>query len=212
MAGIIDFIVPREKKFFEKLQEQSELLSKSIGRLKALAKTSIKDQEKREATLKYILKQRAASEKISQEIVIFLHQTFITPIDRSDIKSLTFNINRVFNSVKNLSESLCFFKIDKIDSCLQKQITALQKASQTLIKIFDQPLRLKENSLRIKQIRKIENRADDCYRRGVEYLFTNGHKPLEVIKQRELYETAERAIDKIENLADIWESVLINHA
>ena len=212
MAGLIDFVIPREKKFFDHLYDQVNLLNDCIGKLNRFSKNSITNSKNQKKTLIYILRKRDKSVEISKNVVNSLHQTFITPIDRGEIKSLSLHLNQVIDSVKKITESICYFKIEKIDQYLARQINYLKKSSQILASIFKNPLLVRENCQRIESIRRIENQADNFYRRGVEYLFTNGHDPIQIIKQRELYEIAEEAIDKIDNIADIWETVLINHA
>ena len=212
MPGLIDFIIPREKKFFNHLYDQVIVLSDCIKKLKSFSQKDIKNEKKRQAVLRYITNKRDKCGDISKEVINSLHQTFITPIDRGEIKTLSHNIYLVTNSVKKIAENICFFKVEEIDECLVQQLACLQKASRTLAFIFHNPLSLKENRERIDTIKKIEGKADDFYRRGIEYLFANGCQPIEVIKRRDLYEVTEEAIDKIDNIADIWETVLINHA
>ena len=72
-------------------------------------------------------------------------------------------------------------------------------------------MKFKDHGILIKKIRKIENEADTCYRKGIKELFSNGHAPMEVIKQRELLEISEEAIDEITDIAELWEQIVINH-
>jgi uncharacterized protein Yka (UPF0111/DUF47 family) len=47
------------------------------------------------------------------------------------------------------------------------------------------------------------------HRRAVAELFSGDHKALEVLKMKELYETAEEAIDACEKVANILEAIVL---
>ena len=212
MAGLIDFVIPRERKFFDTLFSQVDLLELCIDKLTSFSKNGINQPKYQKKILTFIVKKRDSSQEISKDLISSLHQTFITPIDRTEIKSLSLALNQSLNSVKKITEAICYFNIEKIDVYSKKQLYNLKKACQILVAIFKNPLSLKENRPRIEQIRKIEIDSDEVYRDAVEKLFNNGHDPIQLFKTLKLYEEAEDAIDKLDNIADIWESILINHA
>jgi hypothetical protein len=57
------------------------------------------------------------------------------------------------------------------------------------------------------EINRLENAADDIYRKAIGGLFENEAEPLHVIKWLDIYELLESATDRCEDVANILETV-----
>jgi uncharacterized protein Yka (UPF0111/DUF47 family) len=62
------------------------------------------------------------------------------------------------------------------------------------------------------KIHEVENESDEIMRQAFVELFQNSRDPLEVIKWKEIYELAERATDRIEDVANVIEGIVIKNA
>jgi uncharacterized protein Yka (UPF0111/DUF47 family) len=63
------------------------------------------------------------------------------------------------------------------------------------------------------EINRLENEGDRLHRAGIAGLFrTYQHDPLMVIKLKEVYEILESAIDLCEDVADVTESIVLEHS
>ena len=58
----------------------------------------------------------------------------------------------------------------------------------------------------------IENQADDIFDMSIERLFEQENDFKEVIKKREIYQVLEIATDKIEDVSNVIESIIIKYA
>lgn len=212
MSGIIDFFVPKEKKFFKYMQLQVSYLDKCLKQLIKISRNNKANGRQLQKTLNYISQNNEKAETCIKEIRNALHQTFITPIDRDEIQSLCTNINRIIDSVEKITAGLYFYKIKKKDAYFLAQIEILEKSVQTIEKMFGELLNLKKNRSYIDTLRQLEKKADNIFRKAITDLFTNGHNPIEVIKQKEIYELTEEAIDDTKAVGDIFETVLINNS
>ncbi|MCL4415106.1 MAG: DUF47 family protein [Actinobacteria bacterium] len=167
MSGIIDLLIPREKKFFKYLDSQVLLLDDCIKHLdkslknkkKILRRTQDLDRQT-EKTLEYLHKKSDEAEKVSREIINLLHQTFITPIDREEIKSLSSSINFIIDSIEKIANGLFYFKIKKMDDYFLKQLRVLKESIEVLKLIFEEPLSSKRNRLHIEKIKTLEREGD----------------------------------------------------
>ena len=63
----------------------------------------------------------------------------------------------------------------------------------------------------LKEIQSLENQGDYANREALAQLFQMHDKPIEALKWREIYDHIETAIDKCEDVADIVESILLEH-
>ena len=212
MVKIIDLFIPREKKFFDYLDRQISLLDDCIKKLSELSKTKNNKPEQLEKTLLYMRKKSDEGDRNAREITNSLHQTFITPIDREEIQSLSTSISGVIDSVENISASLFYFKIKKLDSYFLQQLEILGTATSVLKNIFKGSFVFKKHKANIEKIKELEDTADDVFIKSVGYIFNNHHNAIAIIKQKELYEYAEEAIDGVKHIADILEAVLINNS
>ncbi|HEU4429794.1 MAG TPA: DUF47 family protein, partial [Myxococcota bacterium] len=61
-------------------------------------------------------------------------------------------------------------------------------------------------------INRLENEGDQILRRAVARLFKESKDAIEVIKWKEIYENLEAATDRCEDVANIIEGVVLEHA
>ena len=64
-------------------------------------------------------------------------------------------------------------------------------------------------------MRKLESRGDEVNRQGVAELFQSAKSVedvLELMKWKEIFESAENGVDKMEDVLDVLEGVVIKHA
>ena len=57
------------------------------------------------------------------------------------------------------------------------------------------------------EINRLENAADDIYRKAIGRLFENGTSPMDVIKWLDIYDILESATDRCEDVANTLETI-----
>jgi uncharacterized protein Yka (UPF0111/DUF47 family) len=62
------------------------------------------------------------------------------------------------------------------------------------------------------EVNRLENVADDLYRKAIAELFENETNAAEIIKWREVYEQLEQATDHAEDVANVLEGIVLRHA
>jgi len=210
MAGFKDLFIPREVTFFKHLQKQVLLLESASKKLDVLIKNNTDKQiDKCHTTLK---KDLLLGESFLLWITKELHLTFITPIDREEIQTLSLNLNRTLHSIEAIIAFVQIYRIPRLNSSMKSQIKLLQSSITQLVSIFQHPLCLKENQKAIEYIKTIENKADVIYREALRTLFLKSKNPVEIMKKKDILQIIEEAIDKTEYIANVMQNVLINHA
>ena len=63
-----------------------------------------------------------------------------------------------------------------------------------------------------KEINVLENQADTLLRRTMAKLFKRGNDPLTVMKWKEIFDLIETATDRAEDVANVIEGVVLEHA
>ena len=188
----------------EKSVEASKLLVQMLSDLRKAPELSkrIKDLEHE-------------GDKITHDCVAALHQTWITPLDREEIHALITRLDDVLDAIEAASERVILFELteatpEALDLC--RAVVASCESVHSAV----QSLRDLKQSKRLLalcvEINKHENTADLCYRIAVAKLFKSGSDPLLVMKWRDVYDHLEIATDRCEDVANIIEGVVLEHA
>lgn len=212
MAGILDLFIPKEKKFFEYLDKQIVLLDESSRLLNSLIIRDGKDEKKFYKDVGLLHHKSDTVDQISREIINHLHKTFITPIDRDEIKALSTHLGFIVDSHEKIASIIYYLKIKELDKHFLRQMKILKKAVRLLKYVFEEPLSPRRNEETIEKIKEMERQADAAYSLAIRELFSNGANAIEIIKRKELYDMVEDTIDDICYVSDLLETIIINNS
>jgi len=144
-----------------------------------------------------------------------LHKQFITPFDRAEIHRLLSRIDDVLDLADAASERILMYEITDVpedaralSAVLVKSTEKMQEAVSAL-RLIKQPQQILDAC---KEIDRLESDADRLLRAGVAKLFKGGGDPLRVIKWKEIFDLLESATDRCEDVANVIEGVVLEHA
>jgi predicted phosphate transport protein (TIGR00153 family) len=174
-----------------------------------------KDMSQAPSCAKRIKDLEHEADKITHDCVAALHQTWITPLDREEIHALITRLDDVLDSIEAASERIILFEISEgtpeglvLCEAVVASCEAVHSAVQSL-RDLKHSKRLLELCI---EINKHENTADLAYRTAIAKLFKSGSDPLLVMKWRDIYDHLETATDRCEDVANIIEGVVLEHA
>jgi predicted phosphate transport protein (TIGR00153 family) len=154
-------------------------------------------------------------DKITHEVVQALHQTWITPLDREEIHNLITSLDSVLDFIDAASDKIALYEVETVRSealelveTMEKSVAEIAKAVAGLEKIKD-PAPLLELC---RSINKHEHDADMIFRRALARLFKERTDPLELMKWRDILESMETSTDRAEDVANIIEGIILEHA
>jgi len=154
-------------------------------------------------------------DKITHGCLAALHQTWITPLDREEIHALITRLDDVLDCIEAVSERIVLFEIRSamteardLAEAVVASCVAMSSATSSLRDVRNRA-RLLELCV---EINRHENAADAHYRLALAALFRQGNEPLLVMKWRDIYDQLENASDRCEDVADIIEGVVLEHA
>jgi len=201
-------IIPREEKFFDLFEQAAQNILRGAETLKSMM-DSYQDPEASATRLKDL---EHEGDKITHQIIKKLNQTFITPIDREDIYSLTSALDDVLDLIEAAADRMVLYKIkcptreardlSNIIYDSAKEIACATGLLSGLDHVYDHCV----------EINRLENNADRITRDAIACLFDGDYNAFEVIKWKEIYETLEAATDKCEDAANIIEAVVLKHS
>jgi len=164
---------------------------------------------------KQIQEAENAGDKITHETIARLHQTWITPIDRSDIHSLITSLDDVLDLTEAVSERLLLYGLTDPPAFIVELGDVMVRATEAMekaVRLLPQVKRPKEMLDLCVEINRLENEADADYRRALAELFRNGYDALTVMKWRDIIDNLEGATDRCEDVANILEGIVLEYA
>ena len=201
--------IPREVRFFDLFDRQSEHIIKAAAVLHELVH-NFADARAKAFAIKEV---EHAGDQITHEMFRHLNTTFITPIDREDIHDLATRLDDVLDFIEAVAERLVIYRIKEPTSACRAlaelivaQIAAMDGCIRCL-RTMDPGFH--EHAV---EVNRLENRADALLRETLAAMFEAAGDPIEVIKWKEIYETLEAVTDRCEDVANVIEGIILKMA
>jgi predicted phosphate transport protein (TIGR00153 family) len=207
--------IPREVKFFDLLEQQSNAVVKGAKLLQECLESKGTADEMYLASKK-IHDVEHEGDELVHRLMERLNKSFITPLDREDIYELTSRLDDILDYVDAVAKRLVTFKIAApTHHAVELGRIILRGAEETAIGValLRDLSKAAEILKQCEKINQLENDADQVMRDALNDLFNGSARdPLEVIKWKDIYEHLELATDKCEDVANIVESVLVKYS
>ncbi len=206
MEWLKRFIKPKQSNFIQMLIQQGEYAVASVEALQAYFK---KQSDKKSTKARQIEKE---ADEVQRILVHELQKTFVTPIDREDIFSLSRAIDNFIDYVYDTVEELEIFEIAASDAVSEIAGMLLEMANSlhmALQRLLDHPGVAAEHARRVKAM---ENQVERAYRRNLASLFQEPediHQIMEMLKRREVLRHLSNAADQGDTAADIIMDIVV---
>ena len=192
----------KEDKFIGLLIEQSELAAEGLRLLEKLAS----DSDTGSKAVEQMNAKEAEADEVRRILIDELHNTFITPLDREDLFTLSLYIDDILDYAYSTLRQIDLLDIG-FDDHLVNMITLVRKATEEIAlaihRLSANPRVAAEHAQRAK---KLENEVEEAYRLAVSDLFRKAKdfKPLmEMLRRREVYRHVSNMADKANDAADV---------
>lgn len=192
--------------FFELLRleatvarEMAEAMAKLMGRYEDVpsARKQMKDMEHRADEIVHVIHEA-------------INETFVTPIEREDLRELASKLDEVIDMLYASVLRLDLYDVGEPDEGMRdladitlKSVVRLEEAIR-LLERRDQGDRVEQLCVEVNQL---ENEADEVMNRSIAALFRE-REAIDVIKLKEIYEKMELATDLCEDVADVLSDIV----
>lgn len=211
--SFLQFLLPKDKKFFPLFAQSTENLVKGAKVLVELVNTTV--PEKRKELAKEIEHIEHSGDNITHMIFNELSRNFITPFDREDMHALASDIDDILDFIHGSAKRLDLYKISDISDSITMLADCILKGAIEL-NVAVKNLENMKNSNIIKEacvkINSLENHADDVFNMGIARLFDEEKDPIQIIKVKEILSALETATDKCEDAANTVQTILVKYA
>ncbi len=210
--GILQYLLPKDRKFFPLFKQATENLVKGSKLLVELVNAPV---EKRRDLIKEIEHVEHTGDNITHMIFNELGRNFITPFDREDIHALTSSIDDVLDLIQGSAKRIELYKVTVISEPMVLLSDIILKGAIELnvaVLNLEGMKRIDEIKSACVRINSLENNADDVFNLAIAKLFDEEKDAIQLIKTKEILQALETATDKCEDAANVIESIIIKYA
>lgn len=198
----------KQEAFFSSFQRQAELAVEAARNTVSLVEVFPGGEQQ----LSRLAAIEAEGDEIVSEISTRLVRTFITPIDREDIHTLSRQLDSVIDYLNGSAVRLIHFHIDRPTP----EYRRLAELALTATSAIGEAVRNVKTGVEVSELRQqvkaSELESDAITRRAVGELFKARADIYELIKWKELYERMENVLDRCEDVFDQLERLVVKYA
>jgi predicted phosphate transport protein (TIGR00153 family) len=190
--------------FYKQLVDQAEKTQQGLLALTTFSCDPTPENQKA------VSKIEEEADELRRILIEELNRTFVTPIDREDIFSLSRSIDDVMDYAETTVEEMTILKIEPNDF-VRKMVEILYNATKDIVyavkNIKDHPASCSEHIIKA---RKGEKKMENLYRQALADLF-NTNDVIKILKTREIYRHLSNAADRVVDAADIIGDIIVKN-
>lgn len=210
--SVLESLMPKSDDFFSDFEAQAATVVEGAKLLKQLLE-DFTDVPRKCQAIKDV---EHKADDITHRAFARLHTQFITPFDRTEIHRLLSRIDDVLDLADAAAERLGLYDVDQVlpeardlAAVLVAQSLKMEEAVKGLRHMKKDPQAILDAC---REMNVLENQADTLTRQTMAKLFKRGNDPLTVIKWKEIIDLIETATDRAEDVANVIEGVVLEHA
>ncbi|SES22647.1 hypothetical protein SAMN05216199_2430 [Pedococcus cremeus] len=203
-------LTPQENSFYDLFAKSASYLVDGSRELTTILGAPISEREAIAARMREIEHQ---ADEATHEIIRKVNSSFITPFDREDIHGLAATLDDCMDLMDAAVDLIVLYRIGELPAGVSEQVEVLVRMSQLTADAMPRLRSMKDLSEYWIEINRLENQADQCYRRLLAELF-NGESTdaITVMKHKEVIEELEAAADAFEQVAHKVESIAVKES
>lgn len=204
----------RDDKFYDLLEASAEEAKNSATILSKLM-PKLGDARAVQEIIELLAQSRRKHKRISQEITKQLCRTFVTPIEREDIESLSSALSRVPKTMEKIGERLLICPLNAHTESMAKHVAMLEQATAivaVMVKSMRRNPHVEEIEDEYGQLQTIEGDADRFMIALLRELFEGQAEAKDVIFLKDIYELLEKAIDRCRDAGNVVFQVVLKYS
>lgn len=210
--NLLRALMPREERFVENFAQHCERL---VAASKALSAFMAAGPAEREARFQDVCRIEGEADAIARQVMVALHKAFITPFDRSDIHSLITSLDDAVDFIEDVAQHSLLYKLADFTPRMRELAALIERAAGLLAQAMPLLQDISGNAERINglciEVSKIESEADHVLRQALSELVDERPETILFLGRKEVYELLEAATDRCDDVADVIESIVLDH-
>lgn len=212
--NILKAIMPKEERFFDLFERHAVTMVSGADAMVAM----FTGQESIEESCKAIARHEHDADDVTRNVLVAVRRSFITPFDRSAITALISSMDDAVDEMWKTAKAITLYEVASFEPQMREIATLSAEAARLVAQALPLLRNIGRNGARLHEITEavvhLEGRADDLHEAGLKALFQahRGEKVMDFIVGREVYSHLERVLDRLEDVADEIQGIVIDHA
>ena len=204
-------LTPQENSFYDLFAESASHLVRGSRELTTLLGVP---QEHREPVAKRMREIEHDADEATHEIIRKVNSSFITPFDREDIHGLASALDDCMDMMDAAVDLVVLYRIGDLPAGVSDQVEVLARMSELTADAMPRLRSMRDLSEYWIEINRLENQADQTYRRLLAGLFNGefGTDAITIMKLKEVVDELEAAADAFEAVAHKVESIAVKES
>jgi len=209
MLGWFRALMPKEERFFDLFTRHAQVTLAGAEALHSL----LKGGDNVSQCCREITKRENEADEIAREVLTALRRTFITPLDRGDIKDLITSMDDAIDQMNQTAKVIALFELRSFEPCMQDMGEIIVRAAKLNLTAVPLLGSLANNSARLnamtEEMIRLEEQADQLHERGRKQLFKEQKDAIPFVISTEVYDHLESVMDRFEDVANEISAIVI---
>lgn len=211
MLGWFRALMPKEERFFDLFSRHAQVTLAGAEALHSL----LKGGDNVSQCCREITKRENEADEIAREVLTALRRTFITPLDRGDIKDLITSMDDAIDQMNQTAKVIALFELRSFEPCMQDMGEVIVRAAKLNLAAVPLLGSLANNSARLnamtEEMIRLEEQADQLHERGRKQLFKEQKDAIPFVISTEVYDHLESVMDRFEDVANEISAIVIEN-
>jgi predicted phosphate transport protein (TIGR00153 family) len=208
--------MPKEDAFFDLFEQHAKLVLAGAEALRSLLKGGDQVEHYREI----IFARENEADEITRQVLAAVRRTFITPFDRTDIQDLISSLDDAIDQMNKTAKIITLFEVRSFEPQMQQMGEANLEAAKLVLEAMPLLRSIGKNAGHLntltEQIIRIEERSDQLHDEGRKALFlanreANAGNTMNFTIGTEIYDHLEKVVDRLEDVANEINALVIDH-
>ncbi len=212
MLGWFRALMPKEERFFDLFTRHARITLAAAQALRALLKKGDDDVLR---CCREITRRENEADEITREVMTALRKTFITPLDRGDIKDLITSMDDSIDQMNQTAKLITLFELRSFQPHMQQMGEIIVQAANLMVDAVPLLSSLARESARLNSLTeemiRLEEQADNLHDEGRKQLFLNQKDAIAFVIGTEVYGHLEMVMDRFEDVANEISAIIIEN-
>ena len=199
---------PRDTVFYDLFTASAENIRDGVR----LLSEALPDDADRPALAARLKDVEHKGDEHTHDIIRRVNSTFVTPFDREDIYRLASGLDDVMDYIEEVVDLMVLYRVNSLPTEVAEMVDVLDRAAEITAEAMPHLRQLNDLRDFWIEINRLENEADQTYRRLLARIFSGEYDPLTVHKLKDVVDSLEAAVDSFEHIANTVEQIALKES
>lgn len=200
-------MLPTDRQFFDLFQQAAANAAKCSRQLADL----LRDPTDHDALTAVIACEREG-DVVTAAILDRLNTSFVTPFDREDIHALAEEFDDVVDDMQAVARRVELLSVTSLPPELLEQADLLIELADEAAELMARLETLKGMNPHLEAIDRLESQGDELHSATLARFFSGEFEALDVIRWKDLVDAMEGSMNRLEDISDVVEAIVLKHS